>query len=890
LPSERICSIDLAADGTLWFRTGRGFARFDGNRFSSFTGTEGLLDDQVNALHITPDGTVWAGTAGGGVSQCRDGRITSFTSTRNRLAHDKVNAIYRDSEGVVWFGTDGGVSRFDGIGWSSLDERDGLAGNRVNAIAQDPSGAFWFGTDKGLTRYRPPRIQPHPPVLTIDTGEAVKPGETVSVLAGRLVRCQFQAVDLNNRPQNRKHRFQIRPGVMAGSALGESWLPSTDASQVEWTTNRAGAYTFAVQYLDLDLKLSEPAIAVFHIVPPWYRNAWIAGPSSAGVLALLGSSLFLGSRYYSKRKESLRLREAMFVQEHHAREALEAKNAQLEQANRAAEHARLEAEQANKAKSLFLANMSHEIRTPMNAILGYAEILHDDPFISPKQNQALATIRRSGDHLLALINEILDLSKIEAGKMELNLTDFDLYGCLRDMAAIFELRTRHKHLAWRFELLGKPGRGTEDQSEHGASLHEPSARSPAFRRSERVEPAEAGTTHAGTPVDKTISASAKSAVKDFAREAGETCAPSLASAGVSENGVWVRGDLVKLGQVLMNLLANAVKFTEAGTVTLKVTARPAGEFVFEVIDTGRGIPLEKQSGLFRPFGQADQSISTDGAGLGLAISRQKLELMGATLRFESEPGQGSRFWFSLVLPASAARVPPNPTVVSKRIPRLAPGFQVRVLVVDDLPENRSVLSEMLSILGCQVADAGNGRDAVKSVRTFSPHIVFMDIRLPDMDGFQATREIQKEFGTNACKIVSFSGSAMAHERQAYLDAGFDDVLAKPLRMEMICDTLRRLLKVEFEPGSGARVQGPSEIRPRAFAPILERLGALKLAAAESNATTVRACLEALEQTGSEGREIAASLRLELERYDFPALRNRIQELEGRSPKHPSLKM
>ncbi|MBI2947244.1 MAG: response regulator [Verrucomicrobia bacterium] len=840
LPSVRVCSIDRAGDGTLWFRTGCGFARFDRKQFSAITCTQGLTDDRVNALHIDPDGTVWAGTAGGGVNRWQDGQVTTFTATRSRLAHDKVNAIYRDAQGVLWFGTDGGVSRYNGIGWSSLDERDGLAGNRVNAIAQDASGAYWFATDKGLTRYQPDTIQPNPPRLTIGTGETATPGEPPSVLAGRLVRFEFHAADLSNRPQNRKYRFQIQPGVLAAAALSQTWQPATDASQIEWTTNKAGAYTFAVQYLDRDLRLSDPAIATLTIVPPWYLNAWIAVPSGAGVLALLSSSLVLGLRYYAKRKESLKLREAMFIQEHRAREALESKNVQLQSAKEAAERAKAEADRANRAKSLFLANMSHEIRTPMNAILGYAEILQNDPSISPKQDHALETIRKSGDHLLALIDEILDLSKIEAGKMELHLSEFDLHGWVKDVAAIFEMRSRHKQLAWCLELLGEPEPPVEASAAGNRPLH----------------------SEAATP-----------------RHPAEAW----------ERGVWVRGDAVKLGQVLMNLLANAVKFTETGSVSLKVTARPASEFVFEVIDTGRGIPPEKHSGLFRPFGQADQSISADGAGLGLAISKQKLDLMGGTLRFESTSGQGSRFWFSLTLPASVPRVLASSMNAPKRMRRLVASCQVRALVVDDLPDNRDVLCEILSSIGCRVASASNGREAVMSVRTFRPDIVFMDIRLPDMDGFQATREIQQEFGAQACKIVSFSGSAMDHERQAYLDAGFDDFLAKPLRAEMICETLKRLLNAEFEPGNGAPDMHADATRTGALstsASYSELIAHLKRAAEESNATKVRACLDSLEQMGSEGKRLAEPLRAELGRYDFAAMRNRILVLEARALNQP----
>ncbi len=381
------------------------------------------------------------------------------------------------------------------------------------------------------------------------------------------------------------------------------------------------------------------------------------------------------------------------------------------------------AEAANRAKSAFLANMSHEIRTPMNAILGFSQLMLRDRNLDARQSQYLGTINRSGEHLLALINDILEMSKIEAGRTTLNTTTFDLLDLLNDLEMMFRVRTDGKRLSFVLEIVGDVPR-------------------------------------------------------------------------------YIMTDINKLRQVFINVLGNAVKFTERGGICLRVRVDrddPAVPILrVEVEDTGPGISADDQTRLFRHFEQTKtgQQAGT-GTGLGLAISREFVRLMGGDITVSSEVGTGSLFAIHLPLiesEAQAVHLIDQP----RHVLRLKPGQEgFRVLVVDDVEDNREVLGQFLEPVGFEVRLASDGAQAVAEFDRWRPHLILMDFRMPVMDGHEAIRRIRVALGGELPKIIAVTASAMDTDRQEFLRIGADDFIGKPVQEAELFQKIRTHLGVEF---------------------------------------------------------------------------------------------
>jgi PAS domain S-box-containing protein len=425
------------------------------------------------------------------------------------------------------------------------------------------------------------------------------------------------------------------------------------------------------------------------------------------------------------------------------------------------QQARREAEAASQAKSTFLANMSHELRTPLNAILGFSQLMDGDPNLTDEQQANLSIINRSGEHLLALINDVLEMSKIEAGRVTLQETGFDLYSLLDTLEELFCLRAEEK----------------------GLTL--------SLRRGENVPR-------------------------------------------------YVVADEGKLRQVLSNLLGNAVKFTRQGSVALRVSAsspalpRPPARNTlhFEVEDTGPGIAPEELEVVFDPFVQADvRREPREGTGLGLSISRQFVRLMGGDITAGSELGQGSLFQFDVQV-GLAAEAEEGETRPSRRVLGLAPdqcaadGQPFRLMVVEDKETNRRLLVQLLESLGFEVKEAANGQEALDVWERWQPHLIWMDMRMPVMDGHETTQRIKGTPKGQAVVIIALTATAFEEDREQVLLEGCDDFVRKPFRKDEIYDMLAKHLGVGFlydeEPAP------PPSARPAepAYMPSTEALAAL----------------------------------------------------------------
>lgn len=393
-----------------------------------------------------------------------------------------------------------------------------------------------------------------------------------------------------------------------------------------------------------------------------------------------------------------------------------------------AQEAQLVAESASQAKSDFLANMSHELRTPLNAILGFAQLLRRSATLDAKQREHLDTILRSGEHLRNLINDVLDMSKIEAGKTILHPVDFDLYQLLQDLERMFQLKAEEKGITLRVK------------------------QSPDLPR-------------------------------------------------------YVRTDEGKLRQVLINLLNNAIKFTDQGSVTLisRSNREPDQDrkrtVHFAVVDTGAGISPDELDQLFEVFVQTRVGrISQQGTGLGLPISRKFIQLMGGDISVSSEVDRGSTFEFDVqvvTLNASLTETGGKPRVLA-----LAPGqSEIRILIVDDNRENRLLMREILTPLGFSVKRARHGREAVTIWQKWQPHLIWMDVRMPILNGYEATEHIRTICAADPellCPIIiAMSASSLEAESYDAHKHECDGFMRKPFRMSTVLERIQTHLDVEF---------------------------------------------------------------------------------------------
>ncbi|MBX3057193.1 MAG: response regulator [Anaerolineae bacterium] len=736
--------------GFLWLTSWiEGLTRFDPKteQFVNYrhdpNNPQSLGRGEVYVVHEDQEGALWIGTGSGLDKFGRQTEIFHHYTEKDGLPNSVIYAIMEDAAGNLWVSTNKGVSKFDPRAetFHNYNVFDGLQSDEFNqnAFFQSKSGEMFFGGINGVNAFYPEQITDNPyrpPVILTDFqlfNQSVAIGKD-SILQRAIWNTDH--ITLNHdqdvfsfafaalsyaAPEENRYRYKLE-------GFDDEWS-EVDATRrfATYTSLPPGDYTFRVQGSNKDGVWNEEGVSLsMTITPPWWETWWLRTLVGLTIVGLVVAG-------YSYRVRSLRRRTIELELQ------VAERTYELAESNQQLQLAKEKAESANQAKSVFLANMSHELRTPLNAILGYADILKRRTDHSGPLTDGLVVIQRSGEHLLTLINDVLDLAKVEAGKLELNPTPFHLPTFLQEIIDIIRARAEAKGITLAYEAL--------------------------------------------SPL------------------------PGI-----------VQADEKRLRQVLLNLLGNAVKFTDQGYVTLRVSARAANAgmadsclLTFEIEDTGIGIPPDQLEHIFQPFEQVSKAERrVEGTGLGLAISQQIVQLMGSQLQVESEPGRGSMFWFEVTLPVTGIAEPAQPVFVREIVGY--EGARRRVLVADDKLYNRMLLADMLTPLGFEVHTVENGQRAVDEAQALRPDVILMDMVMPVKTGIEAVQEIRSRPELEGLCIIAVSASVLDADEEKSRVAGCDAFLPKPVEMAKLLDLLEEYLKLSWlytePPATGETVTAP----------------------------------------------------------------------------------
>ncbi|MBP6863633.1 MAG: response regulator [Candidatus Didemnitutus sp.] len=782
-----------AADGSVWGAAQNvGYLRFLGLPGTTQAGKTELRAESYFGGHGLPSETLplmrLPFSLGGDAALYDQGRLYRFDPTARRFneflaprppSGTKVFSLHVQDERVWVYGEpDSSAGRKAWPLWRHTppDRWDPMPASLVSLVGQrwkyfEETGPgsrdlLWFaGTDALVRMEFPLESGPAAPFRAV-IRRVEQAGRPMRLAADEPVQIEPGASALvfnfgTNRLDDAPLLYQTR---LASDA---EWSAPAPENSLVLRRPPTGRQTLLVRARDADFRWSEPAEFNFLVLPPWWQTWWaLTGFAFAGVVAMTGAVRW---RMRAAHRRNLELERQVA-----------ARTGELREREQQLVVARDAAEAANRAKSVFLASMSHELRTPLNAILGYAQLLRHAPGLDGDVRRQIETMHASGDHLLHLINDVLDLAKIEAGKAELQLQPMSLACLLAHVTEVFAPRAAQKGIAF--------------------------------------------------------------SVRDETRLSDALLA-----------------DEARLRQVLFNLVGNALKFTERGSVALSVEAvgpeaASAGDGVrrlrFTVRDTGIGIAASEQAAIFDLFHQAaGPHLSAEGVGLGLAISQRLVRLMGGVILVESTPGEGSRFWFDLPL----AEAPAGMVQTREILPTRYRGPRRRVLVVDDKVVNREVLRALLEPCGLEVEEADDGASAVARVAARLPDLVLMDLRLTGVDGLTATRRIRALPGGAGVRIVAISASVFPVDRTLALEAGCDDFEPKPIVATRLLATIGRLLAIEWEYAAPVLSEGPAPgtLPSDWLLPSRTELEQLDALAELGDLRALRAQLAAMRQGGNE---------------------------------------
>jgi signal transduction histidine kinase/ligand-binding sensor domain-containing protein/CheY-like chemotaxis protein len=708
LNGNNITAVYSDSKGTIWVGTHTsGLTKIKGESFTNINTTSTCTPTSITE---SKDGTLWVGSDGHGVYLIKNDSVINNLTVEDGLLSEFIAFVAVDKKDEIWIGTNKGLNKFNKTDNRiySYTDKNGIVGVTLkkNAVFEDDQGKMWFGTAEGVIQQNPAyeRNNLIPPKLhIIDFKVNLKSQDISSSIRlnhqENSIQIEFVGICLTN-PESVTYKYKL-------AGLDNNWNEVRNLNFATYSSLPPGEYSFELMACNNNgIWTKNPLTFDFEIIPPFYKTTIFR--ISLVIIVIILVFAFIKIRTEQFRKEKIELEIAVKDRTYKIHEQAEELRI-----------AKDKAESATKAKSEFLANMSHEIRTPMNAILGFSELLSRKVF-DDKLKSYIQSILASGKSLLTIINDILDLSKIEAGKIKLKyeplLTDF----LISDISQIFALKVAEKNLEFIVE------------------------------KSENLPKA-------------------------------------------------ILMDEVRLRQILINLVGNAIKFTDQGYVKLSAKHHQISDekinLTIEVVDSGIGIPKKQQEKIFESFEQQDGQSTKKygGTGLGLSISRRLSEMMGGKVSCESEIGLGTTFRIDFVdvevveefeLAEKDKEFDPEKVTFEK----------ATIIVADDIADNRNLFVELLQGTNIKVYEAENGKVAVDLSKKYKPNLIFLDLKMPVMDGFEALKLIKQDDDLKDIPVFVITASVMGTQKQSILDKGFDEFLHKPVSLNQIYQVLMNYLK------------------------------------------------------------------------------------------------
>jgi signal transduction histidine kinase/streptogramin lyase/CheY-like chemotaxis protein len=781
--------------GILWMGTfSGGLNRYDRekDRFDVFRNDQknprSITLGAIYSLYEDRTGRLWVGTANGlNLFAPNKGTFTRYTQ-KDGLPNNVINGILGDRLGNLWLSTNRGLSRFTPQTgkFRNYDVSYGLQGNefRFGASFLNHAGRMYFGGSNGLSAFFPDQITDNPFVPPVLITELRIFDHPVPVAEDSfLQRSLWNTDSLTFSPKDGIISFEYA-ALSYVSPSGNRYAYKMEGFDKEWihvdssrrfatyTNLDPGSYTFRIKASNNDNIWNETGKSLkITVLPPWWETVWFRSLASLIILGLLFS-------VYLWRMSAIKIRSrALELQVTERTRDLTESESQLRQAKE-------QAEAANQAKSAFLANMSHDLRTPMNAVLGFSEILfHRER--DPQKKNYLKSIQTNGKALLSLINDVLDLSKIEAGKLELQYTAVSIQNLFEEMSSIFQYKIREKGLEFEVKV--------------DADLPE------------------------SLLLDET-----------------------------------------RVRQVLMNLLGNAIKFTDEGFIRFSCREekneqdiKSCVNLIIEVTDSGRGIPAEDQESIFNPFEQVtgQKTSQYGGTGLGLAITKNIIKMMNGNITVKSKPGHGSTFRIELKDVEVTVKMVGETKNDQDVDPDLIKFFPAKVLIVDDIDYNRDVLTAYLDLFNLTLYFAETGKVAIEQAQKYQPDLILMDMKMPVMDGYEASKLLKSGDSTGGIPIIAVTASALVQDEEK-IRQHCDAYLSKPVSQFELVKEMKKFLKYTEEEKTIPEVEVGTEMA----VPAEVELKKLYEVALDGNMDGITAYLDKLERKDKNLKEFCAQLR------------------------------